>query len=226
MTGAVVNSSVRSLPSRYVSGKCKGGLPRRLAWILALLPVLPLYAQNAGTLSGGAGLEISTISFNRAAGSLLLYGAYSLSPRFALGLKLAGGSDVKQMASLEGAAFFRWYFFTQGTLAPAPGNRNSGDGAPPEFPGQTPKASSPASGPVSGPLPRRAFFVQAAAGGGVYSAFIDPNAQASIHPQALGEAAAGLRLYFRHNGSPVFLEPFVRYAYPSGFGAGFVFGGG
>jgi hypothetical protein len=152
-----------------------------------------LYGQDAGALTGAAGFEVSTISFRGAAGSLILYGAYNLSPRFALGLRIGGGSDIKQMASIEGAAFFRWYFFTQGTPAP---------------------------------FHRRAFFVQAAAGGGIYSAFIDTGAPASVHPVALGEGAAGLRLYFRHNNAPVFLEPFIRYAYPSGLGAGFVFGGG
>jgi hypothetical protein len=163
---------------------------------LPLLFVPALHGQTAGTFTGGAGLELSTISFRGVAGGLVLYGAYNLSPRFTLGVKFGAGSDTKQMASVEGAAFFRWYFLVQGALLG-----------------------------YNAAHPRRAFFIQAGAGGGVYSAFIGPDSAATVLPQALGEAAAGMRFYFLHNGAPVFLEPFVRYAYPSGFGAGFCFGG-
>jgi hypothetical protein len=73
-----------------------------------------------------------------------------------------------------------------------------------------------------GQLPRWAFFAQAGAGAGVYSAFIDP---LEVRPSVLGEAAVGLRIYLLQDRAPVFIEPYVRYAYPSGFGVGFTFGG-
>jgi hypothetical protein len=99
------------------------------------------------------------------------------------------------MNSVEGAAFFRWYFHKLGTL---PLERSFD------------------------PLPRCAFFAQAGVGAGVYGAFIAPP---KTRPSVLGEAAVGLRVYFLQGKAPVFFEPSIRYAYPSGFGVGFTFGG-
>jgi hypothetical protein len=126
---------------------------------------------------------------------MVIYFAYNLSPRFSLGLKFTGGSDFRELNFLEGDLFFRWYYLKQSSL---------------------PNTES------STPLPRRAFFLQGGAGGGLYGAFLE---HLQFHPSVLGEAAAGLRLYLLHGGAPMFLEPYIRYAYPSGFGIGFIVGG-
>jgi hypothetical protein len=157
-----------------------------------------LRGQAAEKTTVGVGFELNTISLVGVAGGLILYSGYNLSPRFVLGFKIGVNSDLTQMNSLEGTAFFRWYYYTRGTL-------DSAD--------------------YSSPPPRTAFFVQAGAGAGVYGGFLDNPRALLIRTMVLGEAAAGLRVYFRQGGSPIFFEPFVRYAYPSGFGAGFTFGG-
>ncbi|MDR2470690.1 MAG: hypothetical protein LBD09_01095 [Treponema sp.] len=68
-------------------------------------------------------------------------------------------------------------------------------------------------------FPRRVFFVQAGGGGGFYSFLDSPESKASF----LGEAAAGLRFYVLPR-RPLFIELFGRFAYPSWFGGGLMFG--
>jgi hypothetical protein len=154
-----------------------------------------LHGQTTGEISGGTGIELSTISLTDAAGGLFLYCGYNLSPRFVLGLKIGVSSDTREMNSFEGEAFFRWYFYKLGSL---PLERSLD------------------------PLPRWAFFAQAGLGAGVYSGFIDP---LEVHPSVLVDAMVGVRIYFLKSKAPLFIEPHVRYAYPSGFGVGFTFGG-
>jgi hypothetical protein len=154
-----------------------------------------LHGQTTGEITGGAGFELNTISLTDVAGGIVVYGSYNLSPRFVLGLKIGTYTDIREMNSAEGEIFFRWYFHKLGTLP----LEHSFD-----------------------PLPRWAFFAQAGAGAGVYAAFIEP---LETRPSVLGEAAVGLRIYFSKDSAPVFFEPYVRYAYPSGFGVGFIFGG-
>jgi hypothetical protein len=70
-----------------------------------------------------------------------------------------------------------------------------------------------------------AGFIQAGSGG-VFVRYHDENEHNSERRvYVLGSAAAGLRINVHIDNSPVFLEPYIRFAYPSGLGAGFLLGG-
>jgi hypothetical protein len=67
----------------------------------------------------GAGVEVNVVTLENAAGGFMFYYGWNLSPRFTVGLKTAGNSDLKEFNAMEGQGFFRWNFLRLGSFGGA-----------------------------------------------------------------------------------------------------------
>jgi hypothetical protein len=164
-------------------------------FLFVCLAVFAVSAAGQERETLGAGLEVSMISLKDASGGFVFYYGFNLFPRF---------TRFTLGVKFGGSSDFRSMNALEGSLFARWRALTLG---------------SADSAPEHRPL----FFVQAGLGAGFYTLFGETPHEEGSRSRLLPlfEAALGLRLY---PGRTFFVEPSLRYAYPSGPGLGVCIG--